>query len=95
MWLVSSMAFRRGKLPADIAQQVERELESLAPMLKLESSALRLDRFDAAEKVVYLEISGDCPDCDMKAATFVGGIEAHLRRRIPGIAGVRASARPR
>ncbi|MEX1185557.1 MAG: NifU family protein [Gemmatimonadaceae bacterium] len=89
------MAFRRSKTAANIEKQIEREIESLAPMLKLESSALRLDRFDASEKVVYLEISGDCPDCDMKAATFVEGIEAHLRRRIPGIAGVRASARPR
>ena len=89
------MAFRRSKTAANIETQIEREIESLAPMLKLESSALRLERFDSTEKVVYLEITGDCPDCDMKALTFVEGIEAHLRRRIPGIAGVRASARPR
>jgi Fe-S cluster biogenesis protein NfuA len=87
------MAFRRSKMAGNIEQQIEREIESLAPMLKLESSALRLERFDALEKVVYLEISGDCPDCEMKAATFVEGIEAHLRRRIPGIAGVRTSTR--
>jgi Fe-S cluster biogenesis protein NfuA len=87
------MAFRRSKTAANIEKQLEREIESLAPMLKLESSALRLERFDALEKVVYLEISGDCPDCEMKAATFVEGIEAHLRRRIPGIAGVRTSTR--
>ncbi len=82
-------------MAANIETQIAREIESLAPMLKLESSALRLERFDATEKIVYLEISGDCPDCDMKAATFVDGIEAHLRRRIPGISAVRASARPR
>lgn len=89
------MPFRRLKKAAAIERKIESEIESLAPMLKLESSALRLERFDAAEKVVYLEISGDCPDCDMQALTFVEGIEAHLRRRIPGINGVRASARPR
>lgn len=89
------MPFRRAKTAAAIEQKIQSEIESLAPMLKLESSALRLARFDAAEKVVYLEISGDCPDCDVKALTFVEGIEAHLRRRIPGIVGVRASARPR
>ena len=89
------MPFRRAKKAAAIEQKIQHEIESLAPMLKLEASALRLERFDAAEKVVYLEIAGDCPDCDMKALTFVEGIEAHLRRRIPGLAGVRASARPR
>jgi Fe-S cluster biogenesis protein NfuA len=89
------MPFKRAKKAAAIEQKIQSEIESLAPMLKLESSALRLARFDPTAKVVYLEISGDCPDCDMKAATFVEGIEAHLRRRIPGIAGVRASAGPR
>lgn len=89
------MPFRRTQKAHSIEQKIQAEIESLAPMLKLESSALRLERFDLTEKVVYLQISGDCPDCDMKAATFVEGIEAHLRRRIPGIAGVRASARPR
>ncbi len=89
------MPFRRAKKAAAIEQKIQSEIESLAPMLKLESSALRLERFDVLEKVVYLEISGDCPDCDVKAATFVEGIEAHLRRRIPGIAGVRTSTRSR
>lgn len=89
------MPLRRTQKARSIEQKIQAEIESLAPMLKLESSALRLERFDLTEKVVYLQISGDCPDCDMKAATFVEGIEAHLRRRIPGIAGVRASARPR
>lgn len=89
------MPFRRVKKAAAIEQKIQSEIESLAPMLKLESSAFRLERFDAAAKIVYLEISGDCPDCDTKAATFVEGIEAHLRRRIPGIAGVRTATRTR
>ena len=89
------MPFRRAKKAAAIEQKIQSEIETLAPMLKLEASALRLERFDPTEKVVYLQITGDCPDCDMNALTFVEGIEAHLRRRIPGIAGVRASARPR
>ena len=86
------MPFRRAKRKAaGIEQKIESEIRSLAPMLKIESSALRLARFDAAENVVYLEISGDCPDCDVRAETFAEGIEAHLRRRIPGIAGVRTT----
>ncbi len=89
------MPFRRARRAAAIEQKIQAEIDSLAPMLKIESSALRLDRFDSAERVVYLEISGDCPDCDMKAATFVEGIEAHLRRRVPGIAAVRTSTRSR
>jgi len=89
------MPFRRARKLAGIEQKIQSEIESLAPMLKIASTALRLERFDAAERVVYLEISGDCPDCDVKAATFVEGIEAHLRRRIPGIAGVRATTRAR
>ncbi|MGI8619289.1 MAG: NifU family protein [Gemmatimonadaceae bacterium] len=89
------MPFRRTKKAASIEKKIETEIESLAPMLKIESSALRLERFDAAAKVVYIEISGDCPDCDAKAEMFVQGIEAHLRRRIPGIAGVRTTTRPR
>lgn len=90
------MPFRRAKKQAaSIERKIESEIESLAPMLKIESSALRLERFDAAAKVVYLEISGDCPDCDVRAETFVEGIEAHLRRRIPGIAAVRSTTRSR
>ncbi len=89
------MRFRRAPHSSDIENKIQNEIESLAPMLKIEASALRLERFDASARVVYLEISGDCPDCDMKAATFVEGIEAHLRRRIPGIAGVRTTTRTR
>lgn len=89
------MPFKRARKRASIEQEIQREIESLAPLLKIESSALRLERFDAAAKVAYLEISGDCPDCDMKAVTFAEGIEAHLRRRIPGIAGVRTAPRSR
>lgn len=89
------MPFRRTKKAASIEKKIESEIDSLAPMLKIDSTALRLDRFDAAERVAYLEISGDCPDCDVRAATFVEGIEAHLRRRIPEIAGVRTITRAR
>lgn len=51
------MPFGRAKKSSSIEQKIETEIESLAPLLKIESSA--------------------------------------LRRRIPGIAGVRTTTRPR
>ncbi len=82
---------RSTRRTVEIETRIEEAIESLRPMLRIEACAVRLERFDVEEGVAYVEISGDCPDCDMKAATFVEGIEAHLRRQIPEIVGVRTT----
>lgn len=57
-------------------------------MLRVESFAVELLRYDPDSRVAHLRVDGGCPDCEMTPATLTRGIEAHLRRRVPEVEGV-------
>lgn len=77
-----------------IESRIRDALVAMLPLLRLEISAITLVSYDAASGVAMLSLTGDCPDCQMSAATLHAGIEAHLRTRIPEIRAVRLADHP-
>lgn len=49
----------------------------------------RIELIDVQERTVVLRMQGGCQGCGMATVTLRQGIEAQLRRLVPGIAGVR------
>jgi Fe-S cluster biogenesis protein NfuA len=81
----------RGRREA-IEERIREAIEGLRPLLGAAAGSVELVTFEAATGVATLRVDGDCPDCDMPVATFLQGIEAHLRRRVPEIREVRAAS---
>jgi Fe-S cluster biogenesis protein NfuA len=75
-----------------IEARIRDAIESLRPLLGASAASVELVTFESATGVATLRVDGDCPDCEMPVATFLQGIEAHLRRRVPEIREVRAAS---
>ncbi|HEX6060010.1 MAG TPA: NifU family protein [Gemmatimonadaceae bacterium] len=86
------MSTRRGpglREPA-IEARIEHALADLRPMLRFEDCGLSLVRWDERAGLAVIRVEGGCPDCGITAATYIQGIAAHLRRRVPEVRDVRA-----
>jgi Fe-S cluster biogenesis protein NfuA len=68
-----------------IESRIRRAIDELRPMLGVDGSGVEMLSFDAGTGVLVLRAEGDCSDCQMSVATFMQGIEAHLRLRVPEI----------
>jgi len=84
---------RRGKSrsPADIENQIRRELAGILPILRIEECAIELDTFDPSTGTAFLVVKGGCPDCDVSPVTFMQGIETQLKLRVAELKMVIAS----
>ena len=65
-------------------------IAELRPLLGDGTHGVELVEFDISSAVAVLRFSGGCSDCDMTAEMMIEGIEAHLRRHVPEVRGVRA-----
>lgn len=74
---------------AAIEEQLRAAIESLRPLLGDGMHGIELVEYDETAAVAVLRLSGGCSDCDMTAEMLVQGIEAHLRRHVPVLRGVR------
>ena len=81
----------RGRSQA-IEDRIREAIEGLRPLLGATAGRVELVTFEPLSGIATLRVDGDCPDCEMPAATFLQGIEAHLRRRVPEIREVRAAS---
>jgi len=86
-------ALRRARADrAAVEARIRAALDSLRPLLHLETCEIDLLEFHEESGVAVLRVAGGCPDCDMSAAMLMQGIEANLRSRVPEIREVRAAA---
>lgn len=81
---------RRAPAKEAVEARIRVVIVGLRPLLHIEPAGLELVEFDPQSGFAMLHVQGDCPDCDMSAATLLKGIEAHLMQRIPELRGVRA-----
>jgi Fe-S cluster biogenesis protein NfuA len=84
--------FRRGIAEQQIEDRIRHVLADMRPLLRIDSVAVELVRYDSAARVAHLRVGGGCPDCDMTAAALTQAIEAHLRRRVPEVETVAAES---
>ncbi len=87
------MSVLRGKRrsPADIENQIRRELDNILPILRIDQCAIELDSFDPSDGKAFLIVKGGCPDCEVSPVTFMQGIETQLKLRVPELKMVIAS----
>ena len=77
-----SVLRKRFRPQADIEQHIRSELAEILPILRIEKCALELQEFDPESGTATLLVTGNCPDCDASAVTFIQGIETQLRLRV-------------
>jgi Fe-S cluster biogenesis protein NfuA len=68
-------------------QKIESSLNSIRPYLKADGGDVKVLEI-TAENVVRLEFVGACSQCSMSSMTFKAGVEAAIKRDVPGIKGV-------
>ena len=73
---------------AEIEARIREAIAGLRPLLG-GHGGVELVNFESASGVAVLRVEGDCPECEMPVATFLQGIEAHLRLRVPEIREIR------
>lgn len=74
---------------AAVEARLRAAITGLRPLLGDGTHGVELVEFDSSASVAVLRLSGGCADCDMTAEMLIAGIEAHLRRHVPELRGVR------
>ena len=82
---------KRDRPATDVERRIREAIAAMRPLLRLDTMDVDLVRFDVVSGVALLRVAGDCPDCDLSADVLLTGIEAHLKRRVPEITGVRTT----
>ena len=88
------MRRRKSRSPAEVEDQIRRELEGILPILRIDECAIEVESFDPATGTASLLVKGGCPDCDVSPVTFMQGIETQLKLRVTELKLVRASLAP-
>ena len=68
-------------------QKIESSLNSIRPYLKADGGDVKVLEI-TPENIVRLEFVGACSQCSMSSMTFKAGVEAAIKRDVPGIKGV-------
>lgn len=68
----------------DIIQKIEASLNTIRPYLKADGGDVQIKEV-TPENVVKLEFVGACGHCSMSSMTFKAGVEAAIKRDVPGI----------
>ncbi len=66
--------------------QVKEALNDIRPALQADGGDVQFVGMDG--DVVKVKLTGACGGCPMATLTLKNGIEAHLKRKIPGVASV-------
>jgi Fe-S cluster biogenesis protein NfuA len=73
----------------EIIQRVEEALNNIRPYLEADGGNVKLLEI-TEDKVVMLELEGNCVSCPMSSMTMKAGVEDAIRRAVPEISKVMA-----
>ena len=73
----------------EIVQRVEEALNNIRPYLEADGGNVRLLEV-TEDKVVKLELEGNCVSCPMSSMTMKAGVEDAIKRAVPEISRVMA-----
>lgn len=68
----------------DLTSKIEASLDTIRPYLKADGGNVRIMEV-TADHIVRLEFEGNCSHCSMSTMTFKAGVEAAIKRDVPGI----------
>jgi Fe-S cluster biogenesis protein NfuA len=69
-------------------RQVEKGLGEVRPLLQADGGGVELVGVEGG--VVRVRLTGGCRGCPMSGITLENGIEAHVRKLVPGVMSVEA-----
>jgi Fe-S cluster biogenesis protein NfuA len=67
---------------AAVEARIREALGALRTILQIDAFEAELVEFREESGLAVLRVGGGCADCDLHAARFAQGIEAHLRTRV-------------
>jgi Fe-S cluster biogenesis protein NfuA len=70
-------------------QNIRLALDLIRPILRIDECELSLENFDIDTGTAVLAINGTCTECELTAGTFIDGIEAQIKIRVPEVTSVR------
>lgn len=73
----------------EIIERVEEALNNIRPYLEADGGNVKLIEI-TEDKVVMLELEGNCVSCPMSSMTMKAGVEDAIRRAVPEISKVMA-----
>ena len=73
----------------EIIQRVEEALNNIRPYLEADGGNVKLLEI-TEDKVVMVELEGNCVSCPMSSMTMKAGVEDAIRRAVPEISKVMA-----
>lgn len=68
-----------------IEEKIEKSLNSIRPSLKADGGDIEFISFDEKKGLVKVKLLGMCANCPMAHVTLKEGVEAVLRKEVPGI----------
>jgi Fe-S cluster biogenesis protein NfuA len=80
---------RKKRKEAEVTARITAVLADVGPLLRIEHCHIEVTEYSASSGRVTVRIDASCPDCELSPATFMPGIEAHLRQRVPEVREVR------
>jgi len=80
---------RQKRKEAEVTARITTVLAEIGPLLRIEHCMIEVTEYSASNGLVTVRIDASCPDCELSPATFMPGIEAHLRQRVPEVREVR------
>jgi Fe-S cluster biogenesis protein NfuA len=73
----------------EIHRRIEEALDNIRPYLEADGGNVRLIEV-TEDKVVKLELEGNCVSCPMSSMTMKAGVEDAIRRAVPEVSKVMA-----
>lgn len=80
---------RASRRNASVELRIREAVAQLPEILRLDEAVIELREFNAEAGVAILAVTGECQHCQLSAATFLTGLEAHVRRHVPEVREVR------
>lgn len=71
-------------------ERIEEVLESIRPAIRADGGDVELFEYDEAAGVVQVRLMGACETCPISLRTLKDGIEARVKRAVPGVVEVTA-----
>lgn len=71
-------------------ERIEEVLESIRPAIRADGGDVELFGYDESAGVVQVRLMGACETCPISLMTLKDGIEARVKRAVPGVVEVTA-----
>jgi Fe-S cluster biogenesis protein NfuA len=71
-------------------ERIEEVLESIRPAIQADGGDVELFGYDESAGVVQVRLKGACETCPISMMTLKEGIEARVKRAVPGVVEVMA-----